>query len=88
MKTKLFEDMKVRAWKLTPEEWGDENDPKSDWSLANLHATFSHKDACEFIFHVAELDWQPLKEKGFSGKFIQRCIDASNAGYHYVCFYT
>ncbi len=34
------------------DNWGDENSPTSNWSLANKYATYSHKEDCEFIFYI------------------------------------
>lgn len=88
-----IENMEVGAWNLETEEWGDENDPTSDWSLANTHATFSHKDSCEFIFwlgkgemHIERL--KDLKELGFSSEFVERCKYASEQGFNYINFYS
>lgn len=90
-----FGSMEVAEFELEPEEWGDESDPRSDWSLANQFATFQHTDACEFIFYIGKSDndggfdaVETLEAQGFSKEFLERCKRVQKAGYKYVCFHT
>lgn len=74
--------------------WGDETDTFSDWSLMNKHATFSHKDACEFIFWIGDPSdnecktnrLEELKQLEFSSHFLIACYEAQKLGYRYLCF--
>lgn len=70
------------------EFWGDENSPDSTWSLCNIHATFSHKDACEFIFHLPSGYREHYKALGFNDDFIDILTDAYTYHYKYVCIYS
>lgn len=64
-----------------------------DWQLAHEHATFSHREACEFIFYLgADLikhlrTMAEYKELGFSRNFLSACAEAYEKGFTYVCFY-
>lgn len=82
------------------EEFGKSEDIGfGDWYLAQTFATFSHKEACEFIFHVGAYEKDEegvesnffideLKSNGFSDDFLNYCIEASRDGFKYLCFYS
>lgn len=60
-----------------------------DWDLAQEHATFSHKDACEFMFYIAdEESIDNLKSEGFSEELVKVCDHARKSGYNYICLYS
>lgn len=83
-----MKNMKVAMVELNETDWGDESDPTSNWSLFNMHASFSHRDACEFILYIGE--WHiPLiwSELGFTLEILTLMIEAKNKGYNYICFY-
>lgn len=65
-------------------------DEGSDWALLNAHATFSHKEACEFILYVGsepETLVELLEHFGYSKVLIDYCKAAQSLGFKYVCFY-
>jgi hypothetical protein len=63
--------------------WGDVDDPTSDWSILNKKATFSHKDACEFILWTGH-NW---RSEGCSKALADIVKDAAIANYSYICIY-
>lgn len=76
--------------------FGDEDDPTSDWSLANEHATFKHTGACEFIFYVGDKDddedahqfyIDKFEKAGFSETFIKVVKEGQSDGFNYLNFY-
>lgn len=58
-----------------------------DWRLAMEHATFQHKEDCQFLFFVSQ-EWAiaEYKNLGFSKRFIAECEIAHKAGFQYVNF--
>ena len=89
-----FENMKVASYNY--DNWGDEDDPKSDWSILNAGnpdkndmgiAVFSHKEACEFIIYVNGNNWDHWKTLGYSDKLIKLARTAKAHGYFYLCLY-
>lgn len=74
---------------LNLELWGDLEDPKSNWSLAQKHACFSHREFCEFIFYVGDTDHlEEYQKAGFSTSFTDLFKHAHNLGYKYICIYS
>lgn len=71
------------------DEWGDENDPASDWSQIQHYCCFSHKEACEFILHLGDDD-ETIKayEVVLSEAMVEYCRQAQAQGYKYICFYS
>lgn len=77
------------------DNWGEEHDPKSDWSLSKKYADFYHRIGThEFIFYIEGSDnicsdffLQEYKEQGFSETFLSVCKEAQRRGYRYVCLY-
>ena len=82
--------MSVGQIYMNPEDWGDENDPTSDWCLVQTVSCFSHdKDACEFIVCVTEDDYlNTFKEAGLSDNIVNICKRAKDQGFSYLCFYS
>lgn len=82
-----FEDMKVTNVEFN--NWGDENNPESNWVKFLNNNTFTHSDACEFILYcgddVAIKQWDGCL---FSKDVIQILKEAKAAGFKYVCFHT
>jgi hypothetical protein len=75
-------------------DFGDLDKPISDWRLSLEYATFTHKEACEFIFFVGseekdthEFLMRDYEAKGFSQEFLAECRKAWNWGYKYICLY-
>lgn len=80
-------------------EWdfGDVTDP--NWMYCNEHATFSHREACEFILHIGidpnveagDEHWRhvvdEMKTFGCTQEFIQAYLDAKDAGAMRVMFW-
>ena len=73
----------------------DDGSENKDWDLSLLHNTFSHIEACEFIFFLGgdneemqAIVLNKLKDTGFSNNFLEECKDAIKRGFHYVCFYS
>jgi hypothetical protein len=66
---------------------GAEDHPDSDWSLLLNHATFNHKEACEFILYTEYEDTWYKDTVGFSDKLREIINEAKNQGYKYVCIY-
>ena len=59
-----------------------------DWKLCNRHASFSHKEASEFIFYVGEpQSMQAYKDHGFSERFLKVLRSARRNKFKYVCVY-
>lgn len=67
------------------DNWGDESNPKSDWYLMNKHATFAHRNACEFIFYIH--DQLPDFFADMSDTFKKYYLEAKESGYKYILFY-
>lgn len=67
--------------------FGDMHHPDSDWGLLNDHATFSHKEACEFILYTEYEDTWYKDTVGFSDKLRELVNQAKNEGFKYICFY-
>ena len=91
-----FEDMKVASFEYY-DGWGDEDDPKSDWSILNNGnkerngvgvAAFSHREACEFMLYVNGDNWEFWKEIGYSDRLIELAKSAKAQGYKYLCLYS
>jgi len=83
------ENMRVAQIGIDSHEWGDEDDPKSDWRIVQEICCFSHREACEFILPVGEDDYiKTFKEAGLSEKFLKWCKEAQDEGYSYICFYS
>jgi len=65
----------------------------TDWRLSLEHATFIHKEACEFIFYVGvdkdsyDAMIKKYAELGFSEDFIKACKKAYTLHYNYTCLY-
>lgn len=87
-----MENMEVGAVEFANGFTSPEGESK-DWHLANLHATFSHKEACEFIFWVGSDEesrqrrLEELKELGFSSDFLGEIEAAQKLDFKYLCFY-
>lgn len=68
-------------------------DENVNWKYCMNHATFTHKEACEFIFSIAEedeyfeLDVTNMKEQGCTSAFINSLKQARSHGAKYVLFY-
>lgn len=84
-------------------EWdfGDIEDP--NWMYCNEEATFSHREACEFILHIGQevpgavdtgedAHWRfivdNMKKAGCTPDFIQAYLDAKDAGAMRVMFWS
>lgn len=68
----------------------DEEDPNWHWCLA--HATFTHRDACEFVLHIgSDSYWQrqadEMRSGGCTAEFVDAYLTAKNAGAVRVIFY-
>lgn len=98
-----MENMKVAQCELPLENWGDESDPTSNWSLLNKYAAFSHREACEFILYVGSDEYigsaredvatdsehiQMYEEMGFTKEVLGPCRNARKQGYKYICFWS
>ena len=75
-------------------DFGDVTGP--NWMYCNEHATFSHRDACEFIIHIGPAQegsrhWEfvvdEMKVCGCTQDFIQAYLDAKDAGAVRVMFW-
>lgn len=87
-----FEDMRVGQleWQFDGED--------SDWQIMAEHATFSHREAPEFILHIGmvhgtESDSQETwlehwKSLGLSAVVIEAIRAAQKKGYEFLCFYS
>lgn len=81
---------------LNGDEWGDNDDPESDWTIAHSSATFVHSDACEFIFYIGDKNFEGsqksslefLKDAGHSEHFLAYFKAAQQAGYKWLNLYT
>jgi hypothetical protein len=88
-----MEDMKVGQVNFDHGFTSDTEGETEDWRLANLHATFSHKEACEFIFWVGNTPEDREKVKGtykvlgFSEEFLTEIALAQTLDFTYLCFY-
>ena len=80
-----FGNMRVASYNY--ENWGEDDDPKSDWSLLNKMAVFRHVDECEFILYVDGDNWDHWKEAGYSDELIGLTKAAKDQGYKYLCLY-
>jgi len=81
-----FEDMKVAVYKY--DNFGSENDPKSDWAYLTLGgACFTHTDACEFIIFIDSNNLDTWKTFGISDRLIELAKSAQDQGYKYLCLY-
>lgn len=69
---------------LTLEQWGDENDPYSNWTLIKDAACFTHNYACEFIIHVGSDEFRHDHFLNYEIKKL--CLEAFTLGFNYVCF--
>lgn len=60
-----------------------------DWALCENFSTFSHNEACEFIFCIENHNFiDGYKAAGFSVDFVHECILAKNEGFRYICLYS
>jgi len=71
------------------EMFGDES---VDWQYCMAHATFSHTNACEFMFHCAEQAYAESKQRdmkaaGCSAEFMAAYREAAESGATWVIFY-
>lgn len=83
-----IEDMKVGQAMVDSEDWGDPNDPNSNWSLIKKIATFAHTKYCEFVVYIGDDQCiDELRALGISDYFIRDCVNAKDDGFNYVCFY-
>lgn len=83
-----MEDMKIAQ--IHYENWGEENDLKSDWNIIQELACFSHKDSCDFILYIGMDNGEDLERfstAGLSGEAWEYCRKAKQEGYKYICFY-
>jgi ABC-type sulfate transport system substrate-binding protein len=82
-----MEDMKVANVEF--DNWGDEDDPESNWNKFLTDNTFSHSEACEFILYCGDdqaiANWDGCL---FSEDVINILKEAKAAGFKYVCFHT
>lgn len=61
---------------------------QADWNLSVKHATFSHREACEFIFWIGDDDSiQDWTKKGFSKTFLKVCNEAKAKGFRYLMLF-
>lgn len=61
---------------------------ESDLILASDNATFTHKEACEYIFYIGSVEAiEDLYSKNFSNTFLLHCTSAKSTVYKYICFY-
>lgn len=87
MEKSIFEDMKTAIYQYS--NWGDEENPASDWCLLNAHASFSHREACEFILYVGCSDsLDALIDLKYSDLLINLAHLAYAEGYKYLCLYS
>ena len=86
---------------ITQIEWdfGDEN---ADWQWCVANATFSHREACEFMLYIgdaaleAKIDARPywkmfseqMRNGGCSDGFIAAYLEAKDAGAMFALFWT
>ena len=83
-----MEDMKVLMHYPDEDDWGDEQSEESNWWLATQHSTFSHRDACEFIFYVGDaFHLTRYSDLGFNEAFLSPMRQAREMQYKYICFY-
>lgn len=78
-------------------EWnfGEAGDQDINWKFLNQEATFSHKEACEFILHIGTGSEDQhsghvihkMKEFGCTDDFINAYIAAEKAGATRVMFW-
>ena len=90
-----FSDMKTAV--TTYNNWGDDDiNSDSDWALCMKHATFLHKEECEFIFYIGSDDegcnyredtLEEYTRLGFSEEFLQLVKDAQAQKYVYLLIY-
>jgi hypothetical protein len=67
-------------------------DDNVNWQYCRAHATFSHREACEFIIHCGEPSYwkeriKQMKEYGCTKDFIEEYEKAAEAGAVRVLFY-
>lgn len=90
----LLSPMKIAQYSFEQEDWGSEDDPKSDWNLAQIFNTYSHTTECEFIFAIGydkasrEFELDKYKQAGFSENFLNIIKTAQALDYDYICIYT
>lgn len=64
-----------------------------NWQYCKEHATFAHKEACEFIIHIGDDydDWnrkiEEMKDYGCTTEFVRAYEDAARMGAVRVLFY-
>lgn len=59
-----------------------------DWQLSLKYATFSHKEACEFIFYIGNKNsLSTLEANGFSKQFLEVCREVKQKGFKYILMY-
>lgn len=67
-------------------------DENVNWKYCVEHATFAHRDACEFIIHAGETDYvhnkaEQMKNFGCTPAFIDAYLLAAASGAIRVLFY-
>jgi len=88
IKNASMDDMQVAMYKTDEEEWGNIEESSSNWSLCMDHATFQHKDSCEFIFYIGDIHAIEYYENlGFTESFLAQMKKAKQLQYAYICFY-
>lgn len=95
--TLLVADASISSMKVCQIDWteyfNEEDKLAGDWALCNKYATFSHKDACEFIFWIgsdraARLNrYSELAALGFSLNFLTAVKAAQARNFVYLTFY-
>lgn len=68
-----------------------------NWKFCIQEATFSHREACEFVLHYGEREdddppygeryAERMREAGCTDEFVQAFLDAGRAGAVRVLFY-
>lgn len=82
-----MENMKVANVEF--DNWGEDDDPTSNWNKFMTSNTFAHSESCEFILYCGdELAIQNWAYCLFSEDVINILKEAKAAGYKYVCFHT
>ena len=84
--------MAITELTTTAEIWWDFYEEEPNWRWCVAHATFIHRDACEFVIHIgSESYWRQraneMRAGGCTDGFVAAYLAAKDAGAVRVIFY-
>lgn len=80
----------------TAEIWWDFDHQDPNWKWCSEHASFAHRDACEYVLYIGaqssdggywKLEVEHMRQGGCTEDFIAAYLAAKNAGAVRVIFY-